>query len=154
MVTDGAVIASGWTADATALLVPMPPARRPASWATSRELRAITDIVDGYFAGDIGAIDKVVVRQRSGAFTERAWQALRAVPPAVPVSYQDLAGLAGRPAAVRAAGRACGTNAVALFVPCHRVLRRDGGLGGFRWGLAVKQWLLDHETHEAREALR
>ena len=52
---------------------------------------------------------------------------------------------ADNPAAVRAAAAACAYNAAALFVPCHRILRTDGTLGGFRWGLPVKQWLLDHE---------
>ena len=50
------------------------------------------------------------------------------------------------PAAVRAAAGACARNAAALFVPCHRVLRTGGGLGGFRWGVEVKRWLLDHES--------
>ena len=53
--------------------------------------------------------------------------------------------MAGRPAAIRAAAQACARNAAALFVPCHRVLRTDGSLGGFRWGLDVKKWLLAHE---------
>ncbi|MFY9265749.1 MAG: MGMT family protein, partial [Solirubrobacterales bacterium] len=50
---------------------------------------------------------------------------------------------------VRAAGTACGTNAAALFVPCHRVLRTDGSLGGFGWGLPVKEWLLAHEAKQS-----
>jgi methylated-DNA-[protein]-cysteine S-methyltransferase len=63
-----------------------------------------------------------------------------------PVTYTGFADLAGRPAAVRAAAMACARNAAALFVPCHRVLRLDGSLGGFRWGIPVKRWLLDHEA--------
>ncbi|MGB3953022.1 MAG: MGMT family protein, partial [Solirubrobacterales bacterium] len=65
------------------------------------------------------------------------------------VSYATLAGMSGRPRAVRAAGTACGTNAAALFVPCHRVLRTDGTLGGFGWGLHVKESLLAHEAEHA-----
>ena len=61
------------------------------------------------------------------------------------MTYTGFAELAGRPRAVRAAAAACARNAAALFVPCHRVLRTDGGLGGFRWGLDVKKWLLGHE---------
>jgi methylated-DNA-[protein]-cysteine S-methyltransferase len=146
MVRDDSVVASGWTADPALLLAPLAPSRRPAGWDVRPELGPFTRAVARYFAGDIAAIDHVAVDQRSGAFTESAWRALRAVAPGSPVSYQELAARAGRPAAVRAAGRACGTNAAALFVPCHRARRRDGGLGGFRWGLATKRWLLDYEA--------
>ena len=62
-----------------------------------------------------------------------------------PVTAAVASYLDGRPAAVRAAAQACARNAPALFVPCHRVLRTDGGLGGYRWGLDVKKWLLGHE---------
>lgn len=61
-------------------------------------------------------------------------------------SYTELAAKAGRPRAVRAAAAACARNPAALFVPCHRVLRSDGSLGGFRWGLPAKRWLLDYES--------
>ena len=62
------------------------------------------------------------------------------------MTYTEYAAKAGRPLAVRAAAAACARNAAALFVPCHRVVRTDGGLGGFRWGLPVKRWLLAHEA--------
>src|SRR5262249_12441427 len=61
-----------------------------------------------------------------------------------PVTYPGYAALAGRPAATRAAALACARNAVALFVPCHRVVKTDGGLAGYRWGVRVKRWLLAH----------
>jgi methylated-DNA-[protein]-cysteine S-methyltransferase len=61
------------------------------------------------------------------------------------VTYTGLAARAGRPAAVRAAAQACARNPAALFVPCHRVIRSDGTMGGFRWGVPVKRWLLEHE---------
>jgi methylated-DNA-[protein]-cysteine S-methyltransferase len=77
-------------------------------------------------------------------FLEQAWRVLREV--REPITYTELAARAGRPAAVRAAAQACARNAAALFVPCHRVLRNDGTLGGFRWGLPVKRWLLNHEA--------
>ena len=86
------------------------------------------------------------VRQRSGAFLEHAWDVLRAVPAGAPVTYTEYAAKSGNPTAVRAAASACARNAAALFVPCHRVLRTDGTLGGFRWGLPVKRALLDHES--------
>jgi methylated-DNA-[protein]-cysteine S-methyltransferase len=61
------------------------------------------------------------------------------------VTYSEFAELAGRPAAVRAAASACARNAAALFVPCHRIVRTDGGLGGYRYGLEIKRWLRAHE---------
>ncbi|MGH3794983.1 MAG: methylated-DNA--[protein]-cysteine S-methyltransferase [Pseudonocardiaceae bacterium] len=143
---DGAVLASGWTADLDELRALVAPALRPAKVRFRAELGAVTDAVLAYHRGELDAISDVPVRQRSGAFLEHAWQVLRAVPAGAPVSYTELAAKAGRPRAVRAAAGACARNPAALFVPCHRVLRSDGSLGGFRWGLAAKRWLLEHET--------
>lgn len=144
---DGAVLASGWTADLGDLLPVIHTALRPTAVDERAELGAVTRAVAAFHAGEVTAIDDIVVRQRSGAFVEHAWDVLRTVEPGKPVTYTEYADLSGRPAAVRAAAMACARNAAALFVPCHRVLRLDGSLGGFRWGLAVKEWLLDHEAH-------
>jgi methylated-DNA-[protein]-cysteine S-methyltransferase len=86
------------------------------------------------------------VRQKSGPFRVHAWDVLRLVRPGSPVTYTEYAGLAGNPKAVRAAASACAFNAAALFVPCHRVIRTDGSLGGFRWGLVIKESLLAREA--------
>lgn len=142
---EGAVLASGWTAHPHLLLSQVSPGLRPTDLRQAAELGAVTDAVLAYHRGDLHAVDDVPVRQRSGEFLEHAWQVLRTVPAGAPVSYTELAAKAGRPEAIRAAAAACARNAAALFVPCHRVLRRDGTLGGFRWGLAAKGWLLDHE---------
>lgn len=83
---------------------------------------------------------------RGTAFQEAVWQALRAIPVGETRSYAELAAAVGRPGAVRAAGSACGANPVAVLVPCHRVLRTGGGLGGYAYGLQRKQALLDRET--------
>jgi methylated-DNA-[protein]-cysteine S-methyltransferase len=144
---DGAVLASGWTADVGLLLPLVHPALRPASARQGTDLGAASAAIAAYHAGDLDAVDDVPVRQRSGAFLEHAWDVLRTVPAGAPVSYTEYAAKSGRPAAVRAAASACARNAAALFVPCHRVLRNDGSLGGFRWGLPVKRWLLDHEAN-------
>lgn len=147
---DGAVLASGWTDDLSELLTQVHPGLRPvAEPAVRRDLGAVTRAVAAYHDGDPHAIDDVPVRQHSGEFRAHAWQVLRAVPAGELVTYTRFAELAGRPKAVRAAAGACALNAAALFVPCHRVLRTDGGLGGFRWGLAVKRWLIDHERQRA-----
>jgi methylated-DNA-[protein]-cysteine S-methyltransferase len=110
------------------------------------DLGPIADAITRYHAGKLSAIDDVPVRQRSGEFLEHAWAVLRAIPAGAPVTYSEYAAKSGRPAAIRAAASACARNAAALFVPCHRVLRLDGSLGGFRWGLAAKRWLIAHET--------
>ncbi|GAB1643062.1 methylated-DNA--[protein]-cysteine S-methyltransferase [Krasilnikovia sp. MM14-A1259] len=144
---DGAVRAAGFTTDVTALLSLVHPdlagESRPAA-----ELGAVSTAVRSYLDGDLAALDEVPVEQRTGGeFMAHAWRVMRDIKPGTPVTYTEFARLAGRPAAVRAAAAACARNPVALFVPCHRVLRTDGTLGGYRWGLDVKTWLLDHERH-------
>lgn len=141
----GAVLASGWTASLDALLPQVHPSLRPAE-LTEGDLGAVGEAIARYHAGELSAIDGVPVRQRSGEFLEHAWDVLRTVPAGAPVTYTEYAAKSGRPAAVRAAASACARNAAALFVPCHRVLRSDGTLGGFRWGVDVKRRLLAHES--------
>ncbi len=143
---DDAVLASGWTTDPTELLALVHPALRPGETHQRPELGEVTRAARKYFAGELAAVDAIKVRQRGGEFLGHAWDVLRSVPPGAPLSYTEFAAKAGRPTAVRAAASACARNATALFVPCHRVLRSDGTLGGFRWGLDVKRWLLAHEV--------
>jgi methylated-DNA-[protein]-cysteine S-methyltransferase len=143
------VLASGWTADLGDLLPQVQPSLRPTEVGQRAELGHITKAVRDYHTGELLVIDDIEVLQRSGEFREHAWRVLRTVPAGKPVSYREYAELAGRPAAVRAAAGACAYNAATLFVPCHRVLRTDGTLGGFRWGAEIKRWLLDHEEAAA-----
>ena len=82
---------------------------------------------------------------RSTAFQRQVWEKLREIPYGETVSYGDVAKALGKPGAVRAVGRACATNPVALVIPCHRVVREDKSLGGYRWGLERKKKLLEHE---------
>jgi len=82
---------------------------------------------------------------RGTAFQLRVWEELRRIPPGETRTYSEVAAAIGRPTATRAVANACGDNPVALVVPCHRVVRTDGGLGGYRWGLARKRTLLRHE---------
>ena len=146
---DGVVHASGWTDDPRALVALVAPALRPASLERVDALGPLTDAVAAYVDGDLSAIDAIAVRQESGPFLMEVWEVLRAVPAGAPVTYAELAAKAARPEAVRAAASACARNAAALFVPCHRVVRTGGGLGGFRYGLEVKRWLLGHEAPAA-----
>lgn len=147
--TDGAVLASGWTADPSVLTGLVSRSLRPTEMREKRDLGPVSEAVRRYHAGELDAVDLVPVRQVSGEFLQHAWAVLRTVPAGKQVTYSDFAALSGRPAAVRAAASACARNAAALFVPCHRVLRIGGALGGFRWGIAAKRWLLDHEAGTA-----
>ncbi|MBF8746585.1 MULTISPECIES: bifunctional DNA-binding transcriptional regulator/O6-methylguanine-DNA methyltransferase Ada [Pseudomonas putida group] len=80
------------------------------------------------------------------AFQERVWQALREVPVGSQVSYSDIAERIGAPRAVRAVAMACAANRIAVAIPCHRVVRRDGDISGYRWGVERKRQLLDREA--------
>ncbi len=80
------------------------------------------------------------------AFQRQVWEALRAIPYGSTRSYSDVAKAIGRPSSVRAVARACATNPVALVVPCHRVVREDKSLGGYRWGIDRKRRLLATEA--------
>ncbi|MGA4668248.1 methylated-DNA--[protein]-cysteine S-methyltransferase [Propionibacteriaceae bacterium Y1923] len=138
----GAVVASGWTTDPDYL---RDLARSSATVVPGTDEPTSTAIAD-FFAGDPAALDRVPVQQQAGEFITDAWVALRRVPAGERVTYTELAAAAGRPAAVRAAASACATNRAALFVPCHRVVRSDGGLGRFRYGVETKQALLAFEA--------
>lgn len=83
------------------------------------------------------------------AFQARVWDALRRIPVGQTRSYTEVAAAIGAPTAVRAVASACARNPVALVVPCHRVIRGDGSMGGYRWGLAVKERLLARERDTA-----
>jgi len=87
---------------------------------------------------------------RGTAFQQRVWQALRAVPPGVTLTYAELAARIGQPAAVRAVANACARNEIAVLIPCHRIVRLDGAPSGYRWGIARKSALLAREA-EGRE---
>lgn len=83
---------------------------------------------------------------RGTAFQHRVWEALRRIPAGTTVNYTSLAQQIGHPKAVRAVARACAANAIAVAIPCHRVVRNDGALSGYRWGVARKRALLDKES--------
>ncbi|MFT4087977.1 MAG: methylated-DNA--[protein]-cysteine S-methyltransferase [Gordonia sp. (in: high G+C Gram-positive bacteria)] len=142
---DGTVYASGWIDDRFYLQNLIHPDLRPAE-LVERDQSPVIEAVRAYYAGDLDAPSRVSVRQRSGPFLQAAWDALRTVPAGPPVSYTELAGLAGNPAAIRGAAACCARNAAALFVPCHRVVRSNGALGGFRYGLEVKESLIERES--------
>lgn len=80
------------------------------------------------------------------AFQQRVWQALLKIPAGKTASYSEIAAAIGAPRSARAVAQACGANPVAVMIPCHRVVRRDGGLSGYRWGIERKRRLLERES--------
>jgi AraC family transcriptional regulator of adaptative response/methylated-DNA-[protein]-cysteine methyltransferase len=82
---------------------------------------------------------------RGTAFQQRVWQALRNIPAGSTASYAEIARRIGQPKAVRAVAQACASNAIAVAIPCHRVVRNDGALSGYRWGVERKRALLEKE---------
>ncbi|MGF7175604.1 bifunctional DNA-binding transcriptional regulator/O6-methylguanine-DNA methyltransferase Ada [Azospirillum doebereinerae] len=86
---------------------------------------------------------------RGTAFQRRVWQALRAIPPGTTASYAEIAARIGAPKAVRAVAGACAANALAVAIPCHRVVRSDGALSGYRWGIERKRALIEREAEPA-----
>lgn len=112
----------------------------PAAW-----VRAVVTRVSGSASAATLPLDV-----RATAFQWRVWRALQAIAPGDTRSYSELAAAIGQPSAVRAVARACATNPVCLVVPCHRVIGKDGGLGGYRWGVDRKARLLESEHAPSR----
>lgn len=102
--------------------------------------------VANYLAGKPARVDLHLI---GTAFQLRVWEALMHVPRGTTLSYQQLAHEAGNGDATRAAATACARNRLAMVVPCHRIVRQDGSLGGYRWGLPTKQALLSQEQAES-----
>lgn len=150
---DGAVLAAGWTDNAEVVVARVRATDRPSAVETVTaddvRLAGVREAVEAYYSGDVQAIDAVAVRQFGTALQQRGWALLRQIPAGRPLSYSQFAQALGSPSAVRAAASICARNAPALFVPCHRVLRGDGSLGGFAWGVDVKRSLLDREAAAA-----
>ena len=105
----------------------------------------VRDSVAAYFAGDVDALDQIDIDPDGTEFQQAVWQAIRDVPAGQTASYQEIAQAVGKPSAYRAVGTATGRNPVGIAVPCHRIVRSDGGLGGYGGGLHRKEWFLDHE---------
>jgi AraC family transcriptional regulator of adaptative response/methylated-DNA-[protein]-cysteine methyltransferase len=114
------------------------------SMSDSPELDAWIQAFEAHIAGT-GPRPELPLDLRGTAFQVRVWKFLIGVPEGAVVSYGEVAQGIGAPKAVRAAASACAANRIAVLVPCHRVLRGDGGLGGYRWGLDRKRALIDVE---------
>jgi AraC family transcriptional regulator, regulatory protein of adaptative response / methylated-DNA-[protein]-cysteine methyltransferase len=135
---------------AASLRAEFPAARvRRDETALGRWVRAIVN----HLAGKETRLD-IPLDVRATAFQWRVWEALRAIPYGETRSYQEIARVVGAPKAARAVGHACATNPVAIVIPCHRVVRGDGTLGGYAYGLGVKRKLLADERSHAAAAPR
>jgi len=130
IVVDGAVRTAGFVA------------RR----GVHRDSSGVHHVLAAYFAGDVDALDTLAVTPHGTAFKQTVWRALREVPAGTTVSYGELAARVGAPGAARAVGTANATNPICLIIPCHRVIRTGGGLGGYGFGLERKRLLLAHEA--------
>jgi methylated-DNA-[protein]-cysteine S-methyltransferase len=112
-----------------------------------RDRWGVHDALDAYFAGDVAALDSIAVEVNDGTpFQRSVWKCLRDIPAGETVSYGELAVRVGSPQAARAVGMANAANPVPLIVPCHRVVRAGGVLGGYGYGPDMKRWLLRHEA--------
>jgi AraC family transcriptional regulator of adaptative response/methylated-DNA-[protein]-cysteine methyltransferase len=109
------------------------------------------DAILEHLAGQRPVLD-LPLEVQATAFQARVWAALRAIPYGQTRSYADVAEAIGEPPAIRAVARACARNPVALVVPCHRVVRADGALAGYRWGVERKRTLLAREAEAAEAA--
>jgi methylated-DNA-[protein]-cysteine S-methyltransferase len=147
VIREGVVIAAGYHALDVLLArtVRIHPEVPVTTVGTTSSVKSVVSAVEAYDSGDLDALQAIPVLQPGAVFMQESWTALRSVAAGRTVSYSQLAAMAGRPAAVRAAGTACATNLVAPFVPCHRVIRSDGTLGHYGFGVTLKRTLLVHE---------
>jgi methylated-DNA-[protein]-cysteine S-methyltransferase len=113
---------------------------------------SIRDAFAAYFAGDLGAIDRIEVATAGTPFQREVWAALRTIRAGTTMSYGALARHIRRPKAVRAVGTANGSNPVSIVVPCHRVIGADASLTGYGGGIERKRWLLAHEGVMVKDA--
>ena len=111
----------------------------------TEKIPKISKLIDNYFDGRLDALNLIQVRQPGAQFSQKVWRVMRAIPAGMTISYAQLAKKAGSPAAFRAAGTACGNNLIAPIIPCHRIIKSDGTLGNYGYGVAIKEKLLRHE---------
>jgi methylated-DNA-[protein]-cysteine S-methyltransferase len=116
-----------------------------ATW--QRDAKALANVREqllAYFAGDLKSFD-VILSPHGTEFQKQVWKTLTNIPYGKTWSYSDIAKKVNSPKAVRAVGAANGRNPIPIILPCHRVIGSNGSLTGFAGGLAMKQWLLEHE---------
>jgi len=115
------------------------------------EISGGSEVVHGMLAQVVGLVEQpargldLPLDIRGTAFQRQVWEALQAVPPGMTATYTEIAHRLGQPKSVRAVATACAANKIAVAIPCHRIVRTDGSLSGYRWGLERKGALLQRE---------
>lgn len=145
LICDEQVVVAAGFSNFVALRTRLAPEDCRRTLVASKNMKWLTDIIADYFDGNLDVFSALEVRQPGSVFSQKVWRAMRRIPSGKVISYVTLAGKAGSPAAVRAAGTACGRNAIAPIIPCHRIIRSDGTLGNYGYGIEKKNWLLRHE---------
>ena len=116
--------------------------RPDGEYACLEDAAALRPWVDAVIAGT----GEVALAPLGGPFQIKVWEALMAIPSGHVTTYSEIARRAGNPKAVRAVGTAVGRNPISWLIPCHRAMRRDGGLGGYHWGLPIKRAMMAWEA--------
>jgi methylated-DNA-[protein]-cysteine S-methyltransferase len=153
-VRDGALCALGFEEQWPSLAKDLESRLGPVTFVRSSGLEDFVDPLKAYFQGNPSALDRIPVRLDGTPFQQEVWRQLRRIPAGTTVSYAELARRVGKPRAQRAVGAANGANPVSIVVPCHRVVRSDGKLGGYGGGADRKRWLLAHESVMIRAGSR
>jgi O-6-methylguanine DNA methyltransferase len=110
-----------------------------------KNMKLVDKVLDSINTGKIDPSVELNLYATGTYFQRQVWEGIRNIPYGETMSYQQLAEAIKRPNSTRAIGNACGLNPIGIFVPCHRVIKADGKIGGFRWGEGLKQRLLDRE---------
>ena len=111
-----------------------------------RDRFGVHDALTAYFGGDVDALESITAAPEGTTFQREVWKRLREIRAGETASYGELAQRVGKPNAARAVGMANASNPIALIVPCHRVIRTGGAIGGYGFGVETKRWLLEHEA--------
>jgi AraC family transcriptional regulator of adaptative response/methylated-DNA-[protein]-cysteine methyltransferase len=116
----------------------------PIVWEESSVIPAIKKFLTEYFEGKVGTID-FKIDTKGTVFQKKVWEKIKKIPHGQTISYSDIAQSIGFSDAHRAVANAVGQNKLAIIIPCHRVVNKNGNLGGYAGGIAYKKWLLAHE---------
>ena len=144
----GALVAAGFADSAPRLFARLEARLGPLEPHEASDPAGAVSALRRFLAGELAALESVPVDLAGTPFQRDVWTALREIPAGSTITYAELARRIGKPTAVRAVANACARNNVAVVIPCHRAVRSDGGLGGYRWGVERKERLLQAERSD------